>query len=299
MGREKFSTTESVLRSTLNQVHQDRETGNLQKAQNSYHSLKILGTQEISVESALWINDLLMVKGNIIALQIKDRELEAVIHNLGPEFKGARWRLLGLTQLYLFDFELAANYFDLAKDEFEKTQCSEKLGLARTNTIEILAHTRPADAIDIANDAINLQTSEIELGKIYTALGWAHSRLNNNEDALNCFRTAEDHLRAGKYWFGIARNDLAKAAMLLRTSKSPLAKQLLNQSVEFLLKTNAYPSLVLLACKLLEQNFNTSSEEYVTKAQSMLKLPEDCNLYQNIDTFIEYFFAESNAQVNG
>jgi len=285
----KSTVSETAFRSTLDDVHDDRKAGNLEKAARSYQSLHAIGPSKISVESALWLADLAMVKGDILGLFEMNRNLTVLLEDHGPALQGEHFRLLGLTYFYLFDFNSAENFFELANTKFIESGLNDKIELAETNSIELYAHLDPELSIRLAKNFIEhplKSGTNIELGKIYTALGWAHIRTNEFSKAETCFESANIYYTQSKYWLGKKRNAIAFGYLELLIGRESQGKQKIANSIDGLFKSSAYPSLILLGFSMLN-GVDKGHDLRWAEAIELLRLPKDIDIQTNIDAFLQ------------
>ena len=204
--------------------------------------------------AGLWAADLHMCQGRFRDAEELARELEALTPADEKEFRGDVARLRHLTYRFAFDFDAASRYLDDAAACYQAAD--SVLGLANvcTNRAELLALTDPAEAIIEAGRAVEMQ-SEIgahhELGKAYTALGVAHLRRGEPDQAEAALRSAFSSLDRAGYRSGRARAEFYQAALHMRRGRIDEAISSLRWAVAELEAADVYPTLISCAARML------------------------------------------------
>ncbi|MCM3883889.1 phosphotransferase [Frankia sp. R82] len=214
--------------------------------------------------AGLWAADLHMVQG-----RFRDAEtLTAALDDSDPpeaarpqpagaeqaEFRADVARLRHLAHRFAFDFAAADRYLEEAA--FWYTQAGSVLGSAniQTNRAELLALTRPAEAISAAGQAIELHQeigARHELGKAYTALAIGQLRSGRLEEAEASLRSACGVLDAVGYRSGRARAEFWRAVLHARRGHLDEAIDALRWAVEELEATAVYPTIIVCAARAL------------------------------------------------
>jgi tetratricopeptide (TPR) repeat protein len=213
--------------------------------------------------AGLWAADLHMCQGRFRDAEELARELETLAPPEENEFRGDVARLRHLTHRFAFDFDTAGRYLD------EATACYQAagsvLGLANvcTNRAELLALTSPAEAITEADRAVELQ-GEIgahhELSKAYTALGIAHLRRGELDQAEAALRSAFSSLERAGYRSGRARAEFYQAALHMRRERIDEALCSLRWAVAELEDADVYPTLIVCAARMLSLSGITDTQ---------------------------------------
>ena len=204
--------------------------------------------------AGLWAADLHMCRGRFRDAEELARELETLSPADENEFRGDVARLRHLSHRFAFDFATASRHLD------EATACykaaNSVLGLANvcTNRAELLALTDAAEAVTEASRAVEMQ-GEIgahhELGKAYTALGVAHQRRGELDQAQAALRSAFSSLDRAGYRSGRARAEFYQAALHMRRGRIDEALSSLRWAVAELEAADVYPTLIACAARML------------------------------------------------
>ncbi|HEX2314995.1 MAG TPA: phosphotransferase, partial [Thermomonospora sp.] len=206
-------------------------------------------------DAGLWAADLHMAQGRfgqaraiVAAIQTRCREDDA-------ELRGDLARLLHLADRFSYDFDAALRHLDEAARWYETSGSVFGRSAVLTNRAELLAWTDPEAAVEAATEAIDVQ-QELgalhELGKAYTALALAQVRMGLLQEAAASLDLACDALERARYRSGRARAELVRAFVHARRGLPAKAAEAVRAAVRGLVATEVYPTLILLAARLLD-----------------------------------------------
>jgi tetratricopeptide (TPR) repeat protein len=164
-------------------------------------------------------------------------------------------RLQHLGYRFALDFDASQRALDEATELYRRAGTIVEPANLVTNRSELLAWTDPLQAVYTAAEAIEVQ-SELgafhELGKAYTALAIAQTRLGQHDEATVSFQTATEALERARYRSGRARAELFRAFLHARTSDVDAALASARWAVQELLVAEVYPSLIMMTGQFLE-----------------------------------------------
>jgi len=204
--------------------------------------------------AGLWAADLHMCQGRFGEAEELARQLEALTPAEEKEFHGDVARLRHLTHRFAFDFDTATRYLDDAAACYRAADSVLGLANACTNRAELLALTNPAEAITEASRAVEMQReigAHHEIGKAYTALGVAHLRRGELDQAEAALRSAFSSLDRAGYRSGRARAEFYQAALHMRRGRVDEALSSLRWAVAELEGAAVYPTLIMCAARML------------------------------------------------
>lgn len=164
-------------------------------------------------------------------------------------------RLQHLGYRFGFDLDSSARSLDTAAELYERAGAIIGQADIKTNRAELLAWTDPPSALDAAADAIDAQTqlgAHHEIGKAYTALGIAQTRLGQHAPAAASFQTAAEALERARYRSGRARAELFRAFLHARTGRAADAVASTRWAIAELVAAEVYPTLLMVAGHLLD-----------------------------------------------
>ena len=203
--------------------------------------------------AGLWAADLHMCQGRFRDAEELARELEGLTPADEKEFRGDLARLRHLSHRFAFDFDTAGRYLDEAMACYKAADSVLGMANACTNRAELLALTNPAEAITEASRAVEMQ-GEIgahhELGKAYTALGVAHLRSGELDQAQAALRSAFSSLDRAGYRSGRARAEFYQGALDMRRGRIDQALSSLRWAVAELEDADVYPTLIVCAARM-------------------------------------------------
>ncbi|WP_231861525.1 MULTISPECIES: aminoglycoside phosphotransferase family protein [Frankia] len=204
--------------------------------------------------AGLWAADLHMAQGRFRDCETLAAELDESCPAEDAEFCGDVARLRHLAHRFAFDFDAAARFLDEAAARY--AEAGSVLGAAniQTNRAELLAFTRPAEAIIEAGQAIEIQReigAHHELGKAYTALAVGQLRCGQLDEAENSLRAACDALDGVGYRSGRARAEFYRAAVHARRGRLDEAVTALRWAVHELEAADVYPTIIVSAAHAL------------------------------------------------
>ncbi|MEU0811206.1 hypothetical protein [Streptomyces sp. NPDC005970] len=165
-------------------------------------------------------------------------------------------RLLHLGHRFLMDFEAAAVLLREAEAEYRRTQDVFGLANIQTNQAELLAFTDPEAAVAAAGVALESQRelgAQHEIGKAYTAMAMAQTRLGQFDRAASSYLSAHTALDRAGYRSGKARAEMFRAFLLLRQGERDTALVTLRRAAAEFEACDVYPSLVLTIRRAAER----------------------------------------------
>ncbi|MFE4593889.1 hypothetical protein [Streptomyces laurentii] len=162
--------------------------------------------------------------------------------------RGDLKRLMHLGHRFLMDFDGAARL--LAEAEAEYRTAHSVIGSAniRTNEAELYAFSDPVAAVEAAAAAVEVQRdlgAQHEIGKAFTAMAMAQTRLGQYERAASSYLNANVALDRAGYRSGRARADMFRAFLLHRIGERAAAGELLLHAAREFEVCEVYPSLIL------------------------------------------------------
>ncbi|WP_137990340.1 AAA family ATPase [Streptomyces vilmorinianum] len=170
--------------------------------------------------------------------------------------RGDLKRLMHLGHRFLMDFDSSARLLAEAESEYRAANAIVGLANVRTNWAELYAFTDPAAAVDAASAALEVQRdlgAQHEIGKAYTAMAMAQTRLGQYERAASSFLNANTALDRAGYRSGRARADMFRAFLLLREGDRRAAGELLLHAAREFEACEVYPSLILAIHRVAER----------------------------------------------
>ncbi|MEU8331047.1 hypothetical protein [Micromonospora sp. NPDC048839] len=184
-----------------------------------------------------------------------------------PLLHGDVSRLLHLGYRFALDFDSSWREWHRAWALYEEADTVVGLANLRTNQVELLAWTDPAEAVRVAGEAIEQQRNmgaQHELGKVLTGLAIAQTRLGHYEAAGLSFGAAAAALDAAGYRSGRARAELFRAFLYARLSDLDSTLAAARWAVAELIEAEVYPTLIVLADQLLAAS--GLRDEWITTA---------------------------------
>ncbi|MFG2560053.1 hypothetical protein [Streptomyces sp. NPDC048496] len=170
--------------------------------------------------------------------------------------RGDLKRLMHLGHRFLMDFDGAARLMAEAEAEYRAAESLVGLANIRTNQAELLAFTDPAAAVGAASAAVEVQRdlgAQHEIGKAYTAMAMAQTRLGQYDRAMSSYENAHTALDRAGYRSGRARADMFRSFLLLRRGDPAAARALLLHAAQEFELCEVYPSLILAIHRAAER----------------------------------------------
>jgi tetratricopeptide (TPR) repeat protein len=164
-------------------------------------------------------------------------------------------RLLHLGHRFALDFAASWREWDRSYELYRRADTVVGLANLKTNRAELLAWTGPAEAVQVATDAIEVQRTmgaQHELGKTFTALAIAQLRLGQFDESAGSFQAAAEALDKAGYRSGRARAELFRAFLHARRGGRVDAVDAARWAVAELVEAEVYPSLIVLAGQFLD-----------------------------------------------
>jgi aminoglycoside phosphotransferase (APT) family kinase protein/tetratricopeptide (TPR) repeat protein len=244
----------TAMRLAVAAAHGQRIAGHTQAALRIFTRVWDHGDGPPKLAAGLWAADLHMCQGRFRDAEALAAELEKLTPADATEFRGDVARLRHLTRRFGFDLGGARRYLDDATACYRAADSVPGLANARTNRAELLALTRPAEAITEALRAIEEQReigAHHEIGKAHTALAVAHLRLGEPDQAEAALRSAFCELDRAGYRSGRARAEFYLAVAQARRGRIDEAIASLRRAVAGLEAADVYPALILCAARVL------------------------------------------------
>lgn len=233
-------------------AHGRRIAGATAAALEIYGAVLERGAPGCRLDAGLWAADLHMAQGRFA--QARALATELLSTTADAERRGDLMRLLCLTERFAFDYAASAHWLERAEQAYREAGSSSGIAALQVNRAELMVWTDPATAVVRAGEAIEVQRelgALHELGKAYTALALARLRLGELRAADHALDLADDVLDRCKYRSGRARAELARAFVAARRGLAEHAAAHARWAVRELVQAEVYPTLVLLAERLL------------------------------------------------
>jgi hypothetical protein len=211
---------------------------------------------DVRLKAGLAAADLHMCQGRFTDADELAGRIESLCGAQGREMRGHVARLRHLARRMAFDFTESADWLARAQQEYEAAGSFVGLANVRTNHVEQYAFTDPGTAVALAPDVITLHQESgtlHELGKAWTALGVARIHLGELAAADAALTEARTVLDRARYRSGGARAELFHGVLRLRRGDRGGAELAARGALRELAGTEVYPTLILLACALLER----------------------------------------------
>mgnify|MGYP001263287881 CR=1 FL=1 len=208
------------------------------------------------LDAGLWAADLHMAQGRFDQARQIVAEIQSDCGDQDAELRGDLARLLHLADRFCYDFDGARRHLDEATRWYVEAQSVFGQSAVKTNEAELLAWTDPRAAVPVAAEAVEVHRelgALHELGKAYTALAQAQLLLGRLQEAATSLEQACDALERARYRSGRARAELLRAFLLARRGLPLKAADSARQAVAELQAVEVYPTLILLAARLLEE----------------------------------------------
>lgn len=258
----------AVDRLLLAGAHGLRITGSTEEAYETYGSLMDSIASTVAHGAMLWRADIDMARGRFkSALEICKELEQAAAGDLKTVADTHRLRYLAYRWSFLFDDARRA----LKSAEEAYGAAAFQLGLAnvRTNAVELSAWTDPGDCLRRADATLHEQRglgALHEVGKTMTAVALAHLLQRDLDAADLAAREAISILEKAQYRSGRARAMLVRAYVSARRGHEAPAITFASSSAGELAAAKVYPTLIWLACLLVDDIGAGSSIEPWTRS---------------------------------
>ncbi|MFI8964245.1 hypothetical protein ACIGO8_19255 [Streptomyces sp. NPDC053493] len=213
--------------------------------------------------------------------------------------RGDLKRLMHLGHRFLMDFDSAARLLAEAEAEYRTAQAVIGLANVRTNQAELYAFTDPAAAVEAAASALEVQRdigAQHEIGKAFTAMAMAQTRLGQYERATSSYLSANAALDRAGYRSGRARADMFRAFLLYRQGERAEASGLLLHAAREFEACEVYPSLIL-AIRNAAERLGLGGEELTALADrarpTVRPLGSPAELQDRMDAVLSMFLEEN------
>jgi tetratricopeptide (TPR) repeat protein len=210
----------------------------------------------VALDAGVWYVDLQMARGQFVTAIDSATQMTQRCPPERTATRGDLARLRFLAHRFCFDTESAAAALERARTHYAAAGHVVGQANVATNTVELLALTDPAAAVEAAEPALAAQQrlgAEHELGKIHTALALAHVSLGELEQAGAALERAVTVLERCGYRSGRARAELVTALWHARAGRRQQARDCCVWAVEEFGTVDVYPTLVMVAAVLLDR----------------------------------------------
>ncbi|WP_369380793.1 hypothetical protein [Streptomyces sp. cg36] len=200
--------------------------------------------------------DIRMWQGDFAAAFALAEQVEGICAPAQGVVRGDLKRLMHLGHRFLMDFDRSAALLRQAEAEYRTAGSAIGLANIRTNRAELLAFTDPEAAVAEAGAALEIQRdlgAQHEIGKVYTAMAIAQTRLGRLDRAELSFRSANVALDLAGYRSGRARADMYRAFLHLRRGEHARTRQLLMHAAREFETCQVYPLLILAIHRAAER----------------------------------------------
>ncbi|MEU9008088.1 hypothetical protein, partial [Streptomyces sp. NPDC048551] len=200
--------------------------------------------------------DIRMWQGDFAAAFDLAERVEGICAPGQGVIRGDLKRLMHLGHRFLMDFGRAEALLAEAEAEYRAAGASVGLANIRTNRAELLAFTDPEAAVAEAGAALGIQRdlgAQHEIGKVYTAMAIAQTRLGRLDRAEQSFHNANTALDLAGYRSGRARADMFRAFMHLRRGEPDRTGELLVHAAREFEACQVYPSLIVAIHRAAER----------------------------------------------
>ncbi|MGY3204759.1 hypothetical protein [Streptomyces sp. TE5632] len=203
------------------------------------------------------VADIRMWQGDFAGAFSLAEEVHGICATDQAIIRGDLKRLMHLGYRFLMDFDSSAQLLAEAQAEYQASNALGGLANIRTNWAELYAFTDPEAAVEAASSALEVQRdlgAQHEIGKAYTAMAMAQTRLGQYERASSSFLNANAALDQAGYRSGRARADMFRAFLMLRQGDRQGARELLVHAAREFVACQVYPSLILTIHRAAEQS---------------------------------------------
>ncbi|MFJ4780252.1 hypothetical protein [Streptomyces sp. NPDC088762] len=233
---------------------------------------------EARTSAGLCVSDIRMWQGDFEGAFALAEEVHGICAPEERVTRGDLKRLMHLGHRFLMDFGRAEELMDQAEEEYRAAGAVIGLANIRTNRAELLAFTDPEAAVTEAGSALEVQLdlgAQHEIGKVYTAMGIAQTRLGRLDRAEQSFHNANAALDRAGYRSGRARADMFRAFLLLRRGEREATRDLLLHAAREFEICQVYPSLILAIHRAAER-IGVADQEIMAlaeRARPSLRIP--------------------------
>ncbi|NKZ05488.1 AAA family ATPase [Actinomadura latina] len=257
---------EPGARLALAGAHGRRIAGATGEAQRLFHQVWNHHSGPVRLRAGFCMADLDMCQGRFGDALSITQQILADAPDEDLVLRGDVVRLQHLGYRFGFDLDSSARSLDTAAELYARAGAIIGQADIKTNRAELLAWTDPSRALDAAADAIDAQTdlgAHHEMGKAFTALAIAQTRLGQHVPAAASFQTAAEALERARYRSGRARAELFRAFLHARTGRAADAVASARWAIAELVAAEVYPTLLMVAGHLLD-TFDAADEHTTT-----------------------------------
>ncbi|MFI5620068.1 hypothetical protein [Streptomyces sp. NPDC051567] len=218
---------------------------------------------EARASAGFCVADIRMWQGDFAGAFALAEEVQGICAPGEGVIRGDLKRLMHLGYRFLMDFSRAEELLEEAEAEYHAVGAAIGLANIRTNRAELLAFTDPGAAVAEAGAALEIQRdlgAQHEIGKVYTAMAIAQTRLGLLDRAVLSFGNANTALDRAGYRSGRARADMFRAFLLLRRGDRGTARELLLHAAREFEICQVYPSLIVAIHRAAERTGLTHPE---------------------------------------
>lgn len=186
--------------------------------------------------------DILLIKGRFRSALSTFTKLAEIDH-YGEIWKSECLRFCGHVYRFNYDYETAIEYYLLAEKLAVKIGADAMLGKVKTNLLETICWTNPAEAVKLSTEAIELNTdvnSPIELGKCYAAAGLAKAFIGLQKEACEDSDRAVVIQKRTGYLSGQLFSLNTKVISYLFLQKKDEAEEIINRMQEIITEIGVY-----------------------------------------------------------
>ncbi|MDX2852468.1 hypothetical protein PV342_29285 [Streptomyces sp. PA03-3a] len=243
-------------RRALAAAHARRIAGETQAALSAYESVWASSEGASRPRAGFCLADIRMWRGDYKGSM---ELIETILAGCGPQealLAADLHRLSALGLRFLYQLPEAESRLGVADGAYHAIGAHYGLAHIRTNRVEMLAHTNPAQAVTeapAALDAHRMTGLVREVGKVHTAVALANVRMGRLDDAEAALVRADEALDRASYRSGKARNLLIRAFVLRQRGHSPEALDALCQVAAEFRATEVYPDLALLTGRAIRR----------------------------------------------
>ncbi|MEU1668307.1 hypothetical protein ABZ547_32950 [Streptomyces sparsogenes] len=255
-GVERQVSTPVSARLSLAAANARRIAGESTVASRIFQQVWDVQTGPVKISAGFCVADIKMWQGDFAGAFALAEEVYRMSAPGDTVLRADVKRLLHLGRRFLMEFDEAAVLLREAEAEYRRAEDVFGLANIQTNQAELLAFTDPEAAVTAAGAALETQRelgAQHEIGKVYTAMAMAQTRLGQLDRAASSFLSAHTALDRAGYRSGKARAEMFRAFLLLRQGDREEALATLRRAAAEFQACDVYPSLVLAIHRVAER----------------------------------------------